>query len=329
MQPRGRLALASLSPQTTPLISPLVLVRVAVGPIQTFVDGNMALYDKLMQTTGLDIELWHVTETAIAGMVARQIIPGISFTTAKAAKKAKLGTPPDANSPGKTKKGTQGTQKKKRIVIRSSYYEKISSDVEFVLLAPVLMVLAGKGFFKKTGMHKVPSTCCHPARPLLFPPRPSSEIRPGSPVTGHHWHCPTPPCHTNPPPFLLGVRSACRPRTRSMNSWPIARRRCPPAMPCASRRWWTPCRVRARPSSPAAAWPHSGRTKPLRVPAWRALPTPALCHPLEGCMRAASAPGRSVIRPGFIGTCPVLHSSCRPGLFLNYQLPKWLSGEPQ
>ena len=97
MQPRVRLALASLSPQTTPLISPLVLVRVAVGPIQTFVDGNMALYDKLMQTTGLDIELWHVTETAIAGMVARQIIPGISFTTAKAAKKAKLGTPPDAN----------------------------------------------------------------------------------------------------------------------------------------------------------------------------------------------------------------------------------------
>ena len=42
-------------------------------------------------------------------------------------------------------------------VERSTYYKCITPAMEWVCLAPVLMVFAGHGHFSKKGMHKTPT----------------------------------------------------------------------------------------------------------------------------------------------------------------------------
>ena len=113
----------------------------------TFEVGNDALLQKILSIEPIDDGLWHVLETAIAKILRSRICPQLTFEDYKVPIKVKA-------EDGLAAAGVEEVHTLETLVIRTTYYKYISSSTEFILMAPVMMILGGHGKFSRRGVEK-------------------------------------------------------------------------------------------------------------------------------------------------------------------------------
>lgn len=101
----------------------------------------------LLSIAPIDRGLWRVVETAIAKILRGRICPQLRFQDFKVPIKVKV-------EGGLAAAGVEEVHTLETLVIRKTYYKHISSSTEFILMAPVMMILCGHGKFSRRGVEK-------------------------------------------------------------------------------------------------------------------------------------------------------------------------------
>jgi hypothetical protein len=120
------------------------------GPA-AYIKQDMETLEQLTSTDNIPHDVWHVVEDAIA-KILRNTIPNLKFKLKTASKKSKKNMKLDGHEAAKVKTEEGAPAVLSNRVIRTSYYKAVSPGTEWVVIAPVLMVLAGRGHFKRSGL---------------------------------------------------------------------------------------------------------------------------------------------------------------------------------